>query len=145
MCKELIQTIKARNWALSSFNYLKNPCVHINVSGWSNDNIFILNEVPQRYCLVDLPRWFSRVETVNEIQYVIYDKDLYDYVNDCYIEPQNLYIHRFENGDQIYYSLYDEQGKRVSEQCLILFDKSEAQNVGYAPGRCPDKIEQIEV
>lgn len=145
MCKELVQTIKARNWALATFNFFNNPCIHINVNGWSNDDIFILDEVPQRYHFVELPLWFSRVDTENDIKYVIYDKDLYDFDKDCELEPQNLYIHRFEDGEQIYYGVYYENGKRVSEQCLILFQRSEGENVGCAEGRCPETIEQIEV
>lgn len=145
MCKELIQTIKARNWALASFGLFKNPHIHINVTGWPNDYVFILNEVPQRCHLVEISSWFSRVDTINEIQYVIYDKDVYDYDNDCYIEPQNLYIHRFEDEDKIFYGLYDEEGKRVSEQCLLLSDKSDAMDYSDAEGKCPDRIEQIEV
>jgi hypothetical protein len=142
MLKELVQIVKARNWALASFNSLRNPHIHINVSDYPEEYAVILNDVPQSYHNVTIPTWFSRVDTINDMNYVIYDKDIVD--GD--IEPQNLYIYQFKHNDQIYYGLYDEHGKRVSDRCLILFDRNMTyENQGYAPGRCPDVIEQIEV
>lgn len=143
MSKELVQIVKARNWALASFNSLTtNPHIHINVSEYPEEYTIILEDVPQSYYLVKLPRWFSRVYTINDMKYIVYDKDLPD--ED--IKPQNLFIYRFEEDGQIYYGLYDEQGKRVSDKCLILYNSDvSCANHGYAPGRCPDVIEQIEV
>ncbi len=42
----------------------------------------------------------------------------------------------------VYAGLYDDKGKRWSDQCLMLYDPNqEFQNIGYAPGRCPDRVD----
>lgn len=140
MLKEVIQTIQARNWALANCNAFSNPYIYINVSDWSDNYVFLVNDVPQRYHLVELPRWFSRVDVIEDIKYVIFDKDVQD------TKPQNLYLHQFNDQYMIYYCLYDEECNRALDSC-VMFNKTNGEvfGIGYAPGRCPDKIEQFEV
>lgn len=148
MSKELVRIVKARNWALASFNNIfKNPFIHINVSDYPEEYAIILQDVPQHYNCVKIPRWYSNIEVIDDMKYVIYDKDVVDDDNDNDdVEQNNLYLYNFQDKDQIYYGVYNEEGKRVSDKCLILHDKDVSSIYhGYAPGRCPDVIEKIEL
>lgn len=142
MSKRLVQIVKARNWALASFSSFKNPYIHINISDYPEEYKLILEDVPQYYNDVKIPNWLSCVDVVSEMNYMIYYKG----VSDDDIEPENLYIYRFEENEYIYYGLYDEQRRRVGDKCLILSDKCLSfGECDSAYGRCPYVIETIEV
>ena len=59
--------------------------------------------------------------------------------------PDKLCIHIFEDPvfyNNAYVGLYDSEGKRYGDTCLIIWNKRDPKlvNPGYAPGRCPDRI-----
>lgn len=125
---------QARSWALqhlsgdykAKFYY----CLHLNTEGLDPLMIDFLAEVPQHWGDRQIDKWFSDKKQ----NYIVYENCIDG-------ERKNLYIKVVDiaNDYNIYIGLYEETGGLFDDQCLIMWNKDyNFNNVGYAPGRCPD-------
>lgn len=118
MTIDLVQAIQARDWVLATFTLFKDPHIHINISNWPEDYIFIFQDIPQTYYGVKLVEWLSCTTTINKTEYIVFDKGIS--IFDENYNPQNVFMYRFEDQDHnhIYYGLYDDNDDWNPEQPL---------------------------
>lgn len=126
----------ARKWALHEIEFSINGNVHLymNVKDIPQDYLFFLKEVPRRWGFCKLENWWEKEEG----DCIIFNRDVSGPII-------NAHIQIFEHKDSAYAALYDDNGKRMTDHCLVIWDKSkpDVNNPGYAPGRCPDTIDNF--
>lgn len=131
----------SRAWALATAGRLHNAneCgvrVHLRVGDNAPLARYILSDVPQSYGLHPIDSEWMVTSSVNgDIVYCLGPK-----------EKQNVHIRIFEDRglNNTYAGLYDDDGRRWTDTCLIFWNTDQnpgPTNIGYAPGRCPDKVD----
>jgi hypothetical protein len=124
-----------RNWAILLVQPLPtNIHIHVDVQHLSEEFKFFLKEIPESCWLQKIKGWWSKEKD----NYITFYRNLPG-------DIVNLYLHMFEdtrNNDVVYIGLYDDQGNRWRDQCLIVWDKTKCDrtNPGYAPGRLPESL-----
>lgn len=125
-----------RTWALYTAQKLvEGPLeVHLSTEGLDKAAKHFLTEIPKRWVDCPLENWFSK----SYADHIVYDlHSLPD------VQPVLLYVIVVEDVHGAYVALYDTTGKLYIEYCLVIWNKKTCghRNEGYAPGRCPEKID----
>jgi hypothetical protein len=107
--------------------------LHLDISGVDPaTEWFLCRHIPQYYTdSSKLQDWNGRKES----HVIVYTNETPGI--------DNIYIKLFEDKHgSVYVGLYDEQGKRLCDICLVIWNKEHPHvaNQGFAPGRCPDEI-----
>ena len=116
-----------KSWALYLLDKFKeNVRINLDITNIECDNY----EIPQNYGIYSINQNCSIKKNNNYLQFSKDDNNT------------DIFIHYFENYNSLYVSLYDKNGKRWFDTCLIIWSRTNPKltNFGYAPGRCPDYL-----
>ena len=124
---------QARNWSLYTCNKRRIK-IHLDLNGidpiWQ---WFLERDIPQDHGCVQLVTWHVH----NDGKHIIYTNEAEGYVY------EEVWIRIFNNceNNNVYTGLYDKDGKRFCDVCLVIWhkDRPHVTNQGFAPGRCPDQ------
>lgn len=131
---------QARTWALCTLNnYTDNIHVHLSLKDVDPVSIWFLRQVPQYSGSILLRQW----RVINDDKDMVYSNEIGNSnANVC----MHLYIKLFVDSNSLYVGLYDKDGNRWCDACLVIWlrNRPHVTNPGYAPGRCPDTCDTID-
>lgn len=142
-----LEWYQARTWALCTVQRPDRPDrpdappatvrLHIALKDLADPAwVWFLREIPRAWGTDRLEDWFTWADD----EHLIYSNAL------SRERPERLvrlHLHLFDGEhNNAYAGLYDEEGKRWGDACLVIWDKKrpDLSNKGYAPGRCPDTL-----
>lgn len=119
----------ARAWAFYvGQNISQNTCIQIDVTDFSDVEVFILSEVPQFYGFNKLKTWYGLC--INGIL---------EYTQDYCEHKSKLRLELFEDEESYSLALYKDQ-QLYGEDCFIIWKNNIVTNIGCAKTRCPLSI-----
>ena len=135
---------QARSWAMSVLNSFVDVRIVLDASDVDKTGRwFLVQDIPQRHGGVQLSNWDAMQQKEEEHLLEFSNRKRMNLNFNCTTVHIRAFVQTFTESSSMYVGLYDETGARFIDACLVVWNRThpEVTNQGYAPGRCPDRID----